>query len=155
MQLGNFSKKNENHIIMVIQIKQLKKGNINFFFCLKVCTVLLIFLISGNNPSEAQEYATDRLFIQQYNKTKCRNEAEKIIRKIKKRPNMTLEQEVMLIQNIWVKLRSNLPLGPSEKKLLKQLKEKGIISKKMRSKEIWKHKATQFNEIRMKCKQLR
>ena len=140
---------------MVIQIKQLKKGNINFFFCLKVCTVLLIFLISGNNPSEAQEYATDRLFIQQYNKTKCRNEAEKIIRKIKKRPEMTLEHEVLLIQNIWVKLRSNLPLSFGERKLLKNLKEKGFVSKKMYSKEIWRHKATQFKDIRMRCKQIR
>ena len=91
-----------------------------------------------------------------YKKTKCRNEAEKIIIKIKKkRPEMTLEQEVMLIQNIWVKLRSNLPLSTGERKLLKTLKEKGIVSKKKRSKEIWKHKATQFKDIRMRCKQIR
>ena len=38
---------------------------------------------------------------------------------------------------------------------LKKLKEKGIVSKKIRSKEIWKHKATQFKDIRMKCKQIR
>ena len=114
----------ENHI------KQLKKGNINFFFCFKVCTVLMIFLFSGINSLEAQEYATDRLFMKHYKKTKCRNEAEEIIRKIKKLPKITLEQEVMLIQNIWVKLRSNLPLSPGEKKLLKNLKEKGIVSKK-------------------------
>ena len=136
-------------------IKQLKNRNINFFLCFKVCTILMIFLLSGQNSSEAQEYATDRLFIKNYKKTKCRNEAEKIIRKIKKRPQITLEQEVMLIQNVWVKLRSNLPLNPGEKKLLKNLKEKGIVSKKMRSKEIWKHRATQFNNIRMKCKRIR
>ena len=115
----------------------------------------MLFLISGADSAEAQEYATDRLFMKQYKKTKCRNEAEKIIRKIKKRPEMTLEHEVLLIQNIWVKLRSNLPLSPGERKLLKKLKEKGIVSKKMRSKEIWKHKATQFKDIRMKCKQIR
>ena len=68
---------------------------------------------------------------------------------------MTLEQEVMLIQNIWVKLRSNIPLSSGERKLLKNLKEKGLVSKKMRSREIWKHKASQFNDIRMKCKQIR
>ena len=136
-------------------IKKLKKGNINFYFCFKICTVLMIFLISGINSAEAQEYATDRLFMKQYKKTKCRNEAEKIIRKIKTRREMTLEHEVLLIQNIWVKLRSKLPLSPGERNLLKKLKEKGIVSKKMRSKEIWKHKATQFNDIRMKCKQIR
>ena len=111
--------------------------------------------MSGTYPVKAQEYATDRLFIKQYKKTKCRNEAEKIINKIKNRSEMTLEQEVLLIQNIWVKLRSNLPLSPGEKKLLKNLKEKGIISKKMRSKEILKHKSAQFKDIRMKCKQIR
>ena len=136
-------------------IKQLNKGKINFFYCLNVWAVLMLFLFSGTNSTKAQEYATDRLFMKQYKKTKCRNEAEKIIRKIKKRPEMTLEHEVLLIQNIWVKLRSKLPLSSGERKLLKKLKEKGIASKKMSSKEIWKHKATQFKDIRMKCKQIR
>lgn len=136
-------------------IKQLNKGKINLFCFLNVWAVLMLFLFSVTNSAEAQEYATDRLFMKQYNKTKCRIEAEKIIRKIKKRPEMTLEHEVMLIQNIWVKLRSKLPLSSGERKLLKKLKEKGIVSKKMRSKEILKHKATQFNDIRMKCKQIR
>jgi len=135
--------------------KELTKGKINFFCCLKVWAFLMVFLFSGAESAEAQEYATDRMFMKQYKKTKCRNEAEKIIRKIKKRPEMTLEHEVLLIQNIWVKLRSNLPLSPGERKLLKNLKEKGIISKKMRSKKIWRDKATQFKEIRMKCKQIR
>ena len=136
-------------------IKQLNKGKINLFCCLNVWAVLMLFLFSVTNSAKAQEYATDRLFMKQYKKTKCRNEAEKIIRKIKKRPEMNLEHEVLLIQNIWVKLRSNLPLSSGERKLLKKLKEKGIVSKKMRSKEIWKHKATQFKDIRMKCKQIR
>ena len=136
-------------------IKQLNREKINFFCCLYICVGLMIFMFSGTDSAEAQEYATDRLFMKQYKKTKCRNEAEKIIRKIKKRPEMTIEHEVMLIQNIWVKLRSNLPLSPGERKLLKKLREKGIVSKKIRSKEIWKHKATQFKEIRMKCKQIR
>ena len=135
--------------------KQLNKGKIHYFCCLHVWVVLMLFLFSGTNYTEAQEYATDRLFMKQYKKTKCRNEAEKIIRKIKKRPEMTLEHEVQLIQNIWVKLRSNLPLSHGESKLLKKLKEKGLVSKKKRYKEIWKNKATQFKDIRMKCKQIR
>ena len=135
--------------------KQLNKGKNNFFCCLHFWAVLMLFLFSGADSAEAQEYATDRLFMKQYKKTKCRNEAEKIIRKIKKRPEMTLEHEVLLIQNIWVKLRSNLPLSPGERKLLRKLKEKGIVSKKMSTKEILKNKATQFKDIRMKCKQIR
>ena len=137
------------------QFKQLNKGKIHYFCRLHVWVGLMLFLFSGTNYTEAQEYATDRLFMKQYKKTKCRNEAEKIIRKIKKHPEMTLEHEVLLIQNIWVKLRSNLPLSPGERKLLKKLKEKGIVSKNMRSKEIWKHKTSQFKDIRMKCKQIR
>ena len=138
-----------------IHIKKLNKVKFNFFCCFHVWAVLMLFLFSGADSAEAQEYATDRLFMKHYKKTKCRNEAEKTIRKIKKRPEMNLEHEVLLIQNIWVKLRSNLPLSSGERKLLKNLKEKGIVSKKMRSKEIWKHKATQFKDIRMKCKQIR
>ena len=138
-----------------IHFKQLNKGKINFYCCLHVSTVLMLFLFSGADSADAQEYATDRLFMKHYKKTKCMNEAEKIIRKIKKRPEMTLEHEVQLIQNIWVKLRSNLPLSHGESKLLKKLKEKGLVSKKIRSKEILKHRATQFKDIRMKCKQIR
>ena len=135
--------------------KKLIKGNSNFFCHLRIFAVLMLILILGSHPTEAQEYATDRLFMNQYKKTKCKNEAEKMIQKIKKIPEMSLEQEVLLIQNIWVKLRSNLPLSPGERKLLKNLKEKGIVSKKMHSKEIWRHKAAQFNDIRMRCKQIR
>ena len=127
-------------------------GNIKFFYRFKFCSILILFLLAGTNCTEAQEYATDKLFMKQYKKTKCKNDAEKIIKKIKKSPEMTLEQEVLLIQNIWVKLRSNLQLSPGERKLLKNLKEKGIVSKKMHSKEIWRHKATQFKDIRMRCK---
>ena len=91
----------------------------------------MLFMFSGTDSVEAQEYATDRLFMKQYKKTKCRNEAEKIIRKIKKRPEMTLEQEALLIQNIWVKLRTNLPLKSRKKESnLKKLKEKGIVLQK-------------------------
>ena len=110
--------------------KKLNKEKINLFCCLHVWAVLMLILFSIADSAGAQEYATDRLFMKHYKKTKCRNEAEKIIRKIKKRPEMTLEHEVMLIQNIWVKLRANLPLSSGERKLLKKLKEKGIVSKK-------------------------
>ena len=140
---------------MVNYLKQPKNRNTNFFFRFNFCPVLILFLLAGTNCTKAQEYATDKLFMNQYKKTKCKNEAEKIIKKIKKSPEMSLEQEVLLIQNIWVKLRSNLPLSSGERKLLKNLKEKGIVSKKMHSKEIWRHKATQFKDIRMRCKQIR
>ena len=140
---------------MVNYLKQPKNRNTNFFFRFNFCPVLILFLLAGTNCTKAQEYATDKLFMKQYKKTKCKNEAEKIIKKIKNSPEMSLEQEVLLIQNIWVKLRSNLPLSQGERELLKNLKEKGIVTKKMRSKEIWKHKATQFKDIRMRCKQIR
>ncbi len=136
-------------------LKQPKNENINFFCRFNFCAVLILFLLSGINFTEAQEYATDKLFMKQYKMTKCKNEAEKIIKKIKKRPEMTLEQEVLLIQNIWVKLRSKLPLSTGEKELLKNLKEKGLVSKKIHSKKILRHKASQFKDIRMRCKQIR
>ena len=136
-------------------LKQPKNGNINLFCIFNFCAVGILFLLSGTNCTEAQEYATDKLFMKQYKKTKCKNEAEKIIKKIKKSPEMSLEQEVLLIQNILVKLRSNLPLSSGERKLLKNLKEKGIVSKKMHSKEILIRKAAQFKDIRMRCKQIR
>ena len=64
--------------------KQLNKGKIKFFCCcLRVWAVPMLFLFSGADYSEAQEYATDRMFMKQYKKTKCKNEAEKIINKIK------------------------------------------------------------------------
>jgi len=134
---------------------QLKREKINYFSCLHIWAVIMLYLVTVTNSAEAQEYATDRLFMKQYKRTKCLNKAEKIIRKIKKRPEMTLEQEEFLNQNIWVKLRTKLPLSSGERRHLKKLKEKGIDSKKLKAKEISIHKATQFNDIRMKCKQIR
>ena len=136
-------------------LKQPKNGNINLFCIFNFCAVGILFLLLGTKCTEAQEYATDKLFMKQYKMTKCKNEAEKMIQKIKKIPEMSLEQEVLLIQNIWVKLRSNLPLSPGERTLLKNLKEKGLVSKKIHSKKIWRHKASQFKDIRMRCKQIR
>ena len=66
--------------------KQLNKGKINFFCCLNFWAVIMLFLFSGTNSAKAQEYATDRLFMKQYKKTKCRNEAEKKNQKNKKTP---------------------------------------------------------------------
>ena len=135
--------------------KKLKWEKINYFSCLHIWAVFMLFLVTVTNSAEAQEYATDRLFMKQYKRTKCLNKAENIIRKIKKRPEMTLEQEAFLNQNIWVKLRTKLPLSSGERKHLKKLKEKGIDSKKLKAKEISIHKAAQFKDIRMKCKQIR
>ena len=70
-------------------LKQPKNGNINFFCRFNFCAVVIFFLLSETNFTKAQEYATDKLFMKQYKMTKCKNEAEKIIKKIKKRPEMT------------------------------------------------------------------
>ena len=84
-------------------LKQQKNRNINLFYCLKFYSILILFLLAGGNSTESQEYATDRIFMKHYEKTKCRVNAEKIIKKLKKRQEMNLEHEVLLIQNIWVK----------------------------------------------------
>lgn len=147
---------NDNQIFMSIrkiQIKQLIGKKCSSFSCIYMCAVLMLFLFLGTDSAEAQEYATDRMFIKQYNSTKCRNEAEKMIRNIKNSPEMTLEQEALLNQNVWAKLRTNLPLSPGEKKHLNKLKERGVSTKKMKAKDLWKQKAVKFKEIRLKCKQ--
>ena len=51
---------------------------------------VLIFLWIGISSVEAQEYATDRLFMKEYSKSKCRNEVENKIRHLKNNRDMTL-----------------------------------------------------------------
>ena len=117
----------------------------------KPAAVIIIFWI-GISYVEAQEYATDRLFMKEYSKAKCRNEVENKIRRLKNNRDMTLEHQAFLNRNIWSKLHTNLPLSRGEKKHLNDLKQKGIPLKKIRSKDYWANKAAQFRALRLKCK---
>ena len=100
----------------------------------------------------AQEFATDRLFMKEYYKTECRNSAERIIKKLKSKRTITLEQENLLNQNIWSKLRLKLPLSPGEKLRLKYLKGNNLKLDRLSKKEIWKEQAKRFKKIRHQCK---
>ena len=113
---------------------------------------VLIFLWIGISSVEAQEYATDRLFMKEYSKAKCRNEVENKIRHLKNNRDMTLDHQEFLNRNIWSKLHTNLPLSRGEKKHLNDLKQKGIPLKKIRSKDYWTYNASQFRALRLKCK---
>ena len=120
-------------------------------FTFRKSAVVLIFLYVGISSVEAQEYATDRLFMKEYSKAKCRNEVENKIRRLKKNIDMTLEHQSFLNRNIWSKLHTNLPLSHGEKKHLKDLKQKGIPLKRIRSKDYWAYNAAQFRALRLKC----
>ena len=70
-------------------------------FPFRKSAALLIFIWIGISSVEAQEYATDRLFMKEYSKAKCRNEVENKIRRLKNNRDMTLEHQVFLNRNIW------------------------------------------------------
>ena len=123
-----------------------------FIFPFMKPAAVLIFLWIGISSVEAQEYATDRLFMKEYSKAKCRNEVENKIRHLKNNRDMTLEHQAFLNRNIWSKLHTNLPLSRGEKKHLNDLKQKGIPLKKIRSKDYWAYNAAQFRALRLKCK---
>ena len=114
--------------------------------------VIFLFILTTKYSLEAQEYATDRLFMKKFGKTKCRNMVENKIKSLKKNPVMTLEQEALLNQNVWSKLRLKLPLSPGEKLHLRKLKQKGIYSNKLSAKNLWARNAEKFKGLRHKCK---
>jgi len=103
-------------------------------------------------PLGAQEYATDRMFMKQFNKTKCIRSLEDRIDFLKNKREMTLEHEVLLNNNVWRKLRAKLPLSPGERKRLRLLKNKGFSSNRLTSKKLWAKKAAKFKVLRNKCK---
>jgi hypothetical protein len=119
-----------------------------------ITKMLVIFLVilTTKYPLGAQEYATDRLFMKEFGKTKCRNMVENKIKSLKNNPVMTLEHEALLNQNVWSKLRLKLPLSPGEKLHLRKLKQKGIYSNKLSAKNIWARNAEKFKGLRHKCK---
>ena len=123
----------------------------SFSIIIKVLVIFLFIMITKFSL-EAQEYATDRLFMKELGKTKCRNMVENKIKSLKKRPVMTLEHEALLNQNVWSKLRLKLPLSSGEKLHLKKLKQKGIYSNKLSAKNIWARNAEKFKGLRHKCK---
>ena len=138
--------------IQQIHYKNKSEIKLNFIFSFTRMAGIFFFILTEASSAVAQEYATDRLFMKEFSKTKCRSLAEYKINSLKIIRTMTLEQEALLNQNVWSKLRSNLPLSPGEKKHLRQLKNKGVSSTKLSSKNIWDRKAAQFREIRLKCK---
>ena len=129
----------------------IKKIRTSFVIILKQSFIFL-FILTSASSADAQEYATDRLFMKEFNKSKCRRLVEKKINQLKKEKVMTLEQEDLLKQNIWSKLRVKLPLSPGENSLLRKLKEKGVYSNKLSAKKIQIRNATKYKVLRHKCK---
>ena len=113
---------------------------------------IFLFILTTSCSLEAQEYSTDRLFMKELGKTKCRNMVENKIKSLKNNTVMTLEQEALLNQNVWSKLRLKLPLSFGEKLHLRKLKQKGIYSNKLSAKNIWARNAEKFKGLRHKCK---
>ena len=131
-----------------ILIKKLR----TLFFIIAKQSWIILFILTPASATDAQEYATDRLFMKEFNKSICRRLVEKKINSLKKKRLMTLEQEALLNQNIWSKLRVNLPLSTGENAHLRKLKEKGIYSNKLSAKNIQIRNATKFKVLRNKCK---
>ena len=124
------------------------KKLINFFVILLL--FFIIFLV--NFSLDAQEYATDRLFMKKFNKAKCLRSVEEIVNSLKTKRVMTLEHELLLNNNIWYKIRTKLPLSHGEIERLRDLKENGFASKNFNSKKIWAKKEKEFKVMRSKCK---
>ena len=130
----------------------LSKKMRNSFFIITKVVVIFLSILTTKCSLEAQEYATDRLFMKEFGKTKCRNMVENKIKGLKNNPVMTLEHEALLNQNVWSKLRLKLPLSPGEKLHLRKLKQKGVYSNKLSAKNLWARNAEKFKGLRHKCK---
>ena len=87
-----------------------------------------------------------------FKKTKCLISVQDRVRSMKKKREMTLEHEVLLNNNIWNKIRTNLPLSPGELKRLSDLKENGFTKKKLSSKKLWAIREKEFKTLRSFCK---
>jgi len=115
--------------IQQIHYKNKSEIKLNSIFSFTRMAGIFFFILTAASSAVAQEYATDRLFMKEFSKTKCRSLAEYKINSLKIIRTMTLEQQD-----------------------LRQLKKKGVSSTKLSSKNIWDRKAAQFREIRLKCK---
>ena len=121
-------------------------------FSFREPVAILMFLWIGFSSVGAQEYATDRIFMKQYSKAKCRLAVENKIKHLKKSRDMTLEHEEFLNRIIWSKSRINFHLSLEEKKRLDNLKLNGITKKKISSKSLLAKNARLFQALRLKCK---
>jgi len=138
--------------IKLNHFKERVEKSISLIFYLRKPASLILFLWIGISYVEAQEYATDRLFMKEFSKTKCRTATEAEIERLKNKRPSTLEQESLLNRNVWSKLRTQLPLSPGEKRHLRKLKQRGVSKNKLSSKDIWAKKAAKFRALRLRCK---
>ena len=138
--------------IKPINLKERIEENIIliFSFC-KPASIILFFWI-GISSVEAQEYATDRLFIKEFSKTKCRTAAEVKINSLKNKHISTIEQEYLLNRNVWSKLRTQLPLSLGEQRHLRKLKQRGVTKNKLSYKDILAKNAEKYRALRLRCK---
>ena len=139
-------------LIKPINLKERVEENIIHIspFC-KSVSIILFFWI-GISSVEAQEYATDRLFIKEFSKTKCRTAAEVKINSLKNKQISTLEQEYLLNRNVWSKLRTKLPLSMGEQRHLRKLKQRGVTKNKLNYKDILAKNAAKYRALRLRCK---
>ena len=118
-------------------------------FYLKIFVLVFFFKTLS---IDAQEYATDRLFMKHLKKASCLRIVEERVNNLKTKREMTLEHELLLNNNIWNKIRTKLPLSNGEKKRLFKLRENCFSSKTLNSKKLWAMKEKKFNELRSECK---
>ena len=138
--------------IIPIHFKERVEETINSIFSFHKLLSIILFFWIGISAVEAQEYATDRLFMKEFSKTKCRSAAEVKINNLKNKRILTLDQESFLNRNVWSKLRTQLPLSPGEKKHLRKLKQRGVSKNKLSLKDIKAKNASRFRALRLRCK---
>ena len=138
--------------IKLIQFKEKIEKTINPIFSFRKPASIILFLWIGISSVEAQEYATDRLFIKEFGKTKCRTAAEVKINSLKNKHISTHEQEYLLNRNVWSKLRTQLPLSLGEQRHLRKLKQRGVTKNKLNYKDILAKNAAKYRALRLRCK---
>ena len=138
--------------IKLFHFKERVEETINPFFSFRKPVSIILFFWIGISSVEAQEFATDRLFMKEFSKTKCRSAAEVKIKNLKNKRILTLEQESFLNRNVWSKLRTQLQLSPGEKRHLRKLKQRVVSKNKLSLKDIWAKNASIFRALRLRCK---
>jgi hypothetical protein len=100
---------------------------------------------------QAQEYATDRLFLKEHFKTNCRNKVQREVEEELERPQFTGEHQRMMELDAWNRKRKGIPLSYGQQHRLRQMLQGTPPPRLPTQKDVNREKAYRNRALERQC----
>ena len=123
------------------------------FFARCLSGVLLVWGV-GLLPAgaSAQQFATDRLFQRQHQKTHCLQDVKERVEAERSRSEHTAEHDRFINNSLWFRFRKGVNLGESEQRRFQQIRQgQHRKSPALPQQQLFRQRAAQARQLRQNC----